>query len=113
MRNPAEEKAMLEYVLAIMEERDVLVTYNGRAFDWPVMKNRQVLNRIASVSKPGDTEPIHLDFLYAARSLWKNTLESCRLSIIERERLGVERIDDVPGAMAPSLYFRFLQKIRP
>lgn len=113
MRNPAEEKAMLEYVLAIMEERDVLVTYNGRAFDWPVMKNRQVLNRIASVLKPGDTEPIHLDFLYAARSLWKNTLESCRLSIIERERLGVERIDDVPGAMAPSLYFRFLREEDP
>ena len=30
MLDPAEEKAMLEYVLAIMEERDVLVTYNGR-----------------------------------------------------------------------------------
>lgn len=109
IRNPAEEPAMLAYVAEKMREKRILVSYNGRAFDWPVLKNRCVLNRMNDVPE----EPVHLDFLYASRHLWKHTLTSCRLSTVEEEKLGVERVEDVPGALAPEMYFRYLREKDP
>jgi hypothetical protein len=49
-----------------------------------------------------------LDLLYPSRSLWRTTLPSCRLGIVEEERLGIRRFSDVPGSLAPALYFQFL-----
>src|SRR5690606_17135283 len=57
--------------------------------------------------------PLHFDFLYPSRSLWRNTLPSCRLSSVERERLGLSRVDDVPGSLAPALYFQYLAEGDP
>ncbi|MFC3771922.1 ribonuclease H-like domain-containing protein [Paenibacillus sp. GCM10012303] len=104
IRNPAEEAAMLQHLREKLAERDLLVSYNGKCFDWPIIKNRYILNR----QKDGAVDPVHYDFLYPSRSLWRNTLPSCRLSSVERERLGLSRIDDVPGSLAPALYFQYL-----
>lgn len=108
MRNPAEERPMLEHLQSLLNERSCLITYNGKSFDWPVLKNRFVLNRMKQTADRSD--PIHLDFLHPSRSLWKHILPSCRLGTVEEERLGIERHDDVPGSLAPTLYFRFLQE---
>jgi hypothetical protein len=99
---------MLEHLRLRLEERDILVSYNGKSFDWPILKNRFILNR-----QPEADDPIHFDFLYPSRSLWRNTLPSCRLSSVERERLGLSRIDDVPGSLAPALYFQYLAENDP
>ncbi|MFC5403686.1 ribonuclease H-like domain-containing protein [Cohnella soli] len=104
IRHPGEEKAMLSYLLGKMGERSHLVTYNGRTFDWPVLVNRFILNGW----RKNGTEPAHLDFLHPSRALWRNTLASCRLATVEVERLGFVREDDVPGSLAPTLYFRYL-----
>lgn len=104
IRNPAEEFAMLNYFSAVVSRFRFLVSYNGRTFDWPIVKNRLVLNRL----KLKNEEPRHLDFLYPSRSLWRNTLPSCRLGNVEEGRLGFARADDVPGSLAPELYFRYL-----
>lgn len=109
IRNPAEELAMLAYFHKLLHRFSRLVSYNGRAFDWPILKNRFVLNRI----KDDLPEPLHLDFLYPSRSLWRNTLPSCRLGKVEEERLGFRRIDDVPGSLAPTLYFQYLAEKDP
>jgi uncharacterized protein YprB with RNaseH-like and TPR domain len=109
IRNPAEEAAMLHHLRERLADRDMLVSYNGKCFDWPVIKNRYILNR----QKEGATDPVHFDFLYPSRSLWRNTLPSCRLSAVERERLGLSRIDDVPGSLAPALYFQYLAEGDP
>ncbi|PYI55890.1 ribonuclease H-like domain-containing protein [Paenibacillus flagellatus] len=109
IRNPAEEAAMLHHLRERLAERDMLVSYNGKSFDWPILKNRYVLNR----QKEGAADPVHFDFLYPSRSLWRNTLPSCRLSSVERERLGLTRIDDVPGSLAPALYFQYLAEGDP
>lgn len=109
IRNPAEEAAMLQHLRERLADRDMLVSYNGKCFDWPVLKNRYILNR----QKDGATDPVHFDFLYPSRSLWRNTLPSCRLSSVERERLGLSRIDDVPGSLAPALYFQYLAEGDP
>jgi uncharacterized protein YprB with RNaseH-like and TPR domain len=109
IRHPGEEKAMLTYLLGHMKEKTHLVTYNGRTFDWPVLVNRFILN---GWRRKGP-EPGHLDFLHPARALWRNTLPSCRLSMVEEARLGIHRRDDVPGSLAPALYFQYLSDGNP
>ncbi|MFF2479465.1 ribonuclease H-like domain-containing protein [Paenibacillus sp. NPDC058071] len=104
IRHPAEERAMLFYLEGLLPRFRYLVTYNGRTFDWPVMQNRFIMNGFGRRM----WEPLHLDFLHPSRSIWRNTLASCKLSHVEEERLGIERVDDVPGSLAPQLYFRFL-----
>lgn len=109
IRNPAEERGMLAYLQETMETRNRLVTYNGKCFDWPLVKNRFILNRLRTTG----AEPDHYDLLYPSRSLWRRSLPSCRLSIVEKARLGLSRMDDVPGSMAPALYFLYLAEEKP
>jgi uncharacterized protein YprB with RNaseH-like and TPR domain len=104
IRNPSEEQAMLSYLQEKLSRFTHIVSYNGRTFDWPILKNRYVLNRLPFE----DSELLHLDFLYPSRSLWRNTLPSCRLGKVEEDRLGFKRENDVPGSMAPALYFLYL-----
>ncbi len=103
IRNPAEEAAALRHLQPVLDRCDQLVTYNGRSFDWPVLKNRYVLHRL-----PPPPEPGQIDLLYPSRRLWKDTLPSCRLSAVEEGKLGFVRQDDVPGSMAPVHYVQFL-----
>ncbi len=109
IRNPAEEYAMLQDLKAHFERFSHLVSYNGRAFDWSLVMNRFVMHRLPLNSNAF----VHLDYLYASRSLWKHSLPSCRLGVVEEQKLGIERVDDLPGAMAPSLYFQFLNDQQP
>jgi len=109
IRNPAEELAMLAYLNDKLMQHSHLVSYNGKSFDWPLVLNRYVMNRM----KPGRTPAVHLDFLHPSRSLWKHTLPSCRLGKVEEERLGFRRVEDVPGSLAPTLYFRYLAEKDP
>lgn len=109
IRHPGEEEAMLKHVAARLAERPYLVSYNGKSFDWPILKSRYVMNRIAQPAEPLG----HIDFLYPSRSLWKHSLPSCRLGQVEEDRLGVVRTDDVPGSLAPTLYFQYLAERDP
>jgi len=104
VRDPGEEMAMLGHLRQLVERFTHLVTYNGKSFDWPVLANRFVLHRIPFAGSRLE----HLDLLYISRNLWRNSLESCRLSRVEEERLGIVREDDVPGYLAPVLYFQYL-----
>jgi uncharacterized protein len=104
IRHPGEEAAMLTYLQELLGACSAIVSYNGRTFDWPIIRNRFVMNRLRLMKE----EPLHLDFLYPSRSLWRNTLESCRLSRVEEDRLGIFREEDVPGSLAPTLYFQYL-----
>jgi len=83
-----------------------LVTYNGKAFDWPQVKTRHTLIRDHVPKLPAFG---HFDLLHASRRLWKNELEAVKLSIVEKEILGIERHQDVPGHLAPIIYFDFLE----
>lgn len=109
IRNPAEERAMLAYLLPLLQQASCLVTYNGKTFDWPLLQTRYVLNRMTDRLP----QPLHLDFLHPSRSLWRHTLPSCRLGKVEEEKLGLWREDDVPGSLAPMLYVRYLAEQDP
>ena len=105
MRDHGEEPSMLEAFARWLDGFDVLVTYNGRAFDVPLLETRYRLSRM----KPPFARLRHIDLLYGARRLWRLALESCRLVQLESRILGVERVGDVGGALIPNLYFEFLR----
>jgi uncharacterized protein YprB with RNaseH-like and TPR domain len=87
-----------------------LTSYNGKAFDWPQVKTRHTLIRNAIPKLPTFG---HFDLLHASRRLWKDELDSVRLSVVENEILGIERKDDIPGYLAPMIYFDFLKDPNP
>lgn len=107
IRNPAEEYGALSYLHRLLGQYSHIITYNGRSFDWPVLLNRFVLQRLEA---PQDHAQI--DLLYPARSLWRYSLPSCRLGVIEERKLGYRRGPDLPGAEAPVRYLQYLSTLR-
>ncbi len=105
MRDYAEEASQLDALTRYLEPFRVLITYNGRTFDQPLLETRYRLNR----SHPPFARMEHLDLLHGARRLWKLRFDSCRLVDLENQILGVERQGDVPGALIPFLYFEYLR----
>ncbi len=105
MRDYGDEAAMLHELREILSGYDVLVSYNGKTFDIPLLESRFILAR----QRLSFERMLHFDLLHPARSLWKARLESCRLMDLEYRLLGLEREDDVPGHLIPDLYFRFLR----
>jgi len=105
MRDYDEEAAMLAALAELLAGYQVLVSYNGKAYDAPLLRTRY---RLARLPDPLDGLA-HLDLLFAARRLWRLRLESCRLIELEREILGFEREGDLPGEMIPYYYFEYLR----
>lgn len=109
LRDPSEEAAMLAELDRLLMKHPHLVSYNGKSFDWPLLRNRWVLYRM----NPSAQLKSHIDLLYPARSLWRGVLQSCRLGEVEVERLGIERLDDLPGSYAPIYYMNYLAEGDP
>lgn len=105
MRDYGEEPSQLAAVAEYLASFEVLVTYNGKTFDVPLLETRYRMCRM----RPPFTRLQHLDLLHGARRLWKLRLESCRLMDLENQVLGVERQGDLPGEMIPFVYFEFLR----
>jgi uncharacterized protein len=108
MRDYGEEPSMLHRLAEYLQRFDVLITYNGKAYDQPLLETRYRMVR----SRPPFGRMEHLDLLFGARRLWKLRLESCRLVDLENRILGVEREGDLPGEMIPYCYFEFLRTAR-
>lgn len=105
LRRPAEERAILNHFQASVSAYPALVTFNGKLFDLPLLRNRQVLAGFSP------TEPDqHLDLLQCARVLWKKRLASRSLRSLEETLLNIKRSDDIPGAEIPGVYFNYLRR---
>ncbi|SDL93370.1 ribonuclease H-like domain-containing protein [Bacillus sp. OK048] len=87
-----------------------LVTYNGKSFDWPQVKTRHTLVRDHVPKLPAFG---HFDLFHAARRLWKHKLERLKLAVVEKDVLGIERENDIPGFLAPMIYFDFIESKQP
>ncbi|WP_233129906.1 ribonuclease H-like domain-containing protein [Domibacillus epiphyticus] len=87
-----------------------LVTYNGKSFDWPQVKSRHtfVRERVPSLPSFG-----HFDLYHASRRLFKHTMDSVKLVNVEKNILGIERTGDVPGHLAPIIYFDYVERGDP
>jgi uncharacterized protein YprB with RNaseH-like and TPR domain len=105
MRDYSEEASLLASLAGYLERFDVLITYNGKAYDQPLLETRYRMAR----ARPPFARMEHLDLLFGARRLWKLRLESCRLVDLENRVLGVERQGDLPGEMIPYYYFEYLR----
>lgn len=105
MRDHSEEHSLLVALAARMTERRVLVTFNGKSFDWPLLETRYRMTRTIRPPAPR----AHLDFLHPARNLWRLQLGSARLPELERHVLAWNRGVDIDSALIPSIYFDFLR----
>jgi hypothetical protein len=105
MRDYNEERALLSAVNELLSNFEVVVSYNGKTFDYPLIQSRYIMSGI----KMNLEDPCHFDLLYPTRRLWKRRLENCSLATVERDILGVNRENDVPGYLVPDIYFRYLK----
>ena len=80
-----------------------MVSYNGKCFDSQILKTRCLMNAVAP------PEYRHADLLHPARRLWKRLLPDCSQATIETGILGIDRTGDIPGALAPEIWFAFLR----
>jgi uncharacterized protein YprB with RNaseH-like and TPR domain len=130
-RNYAEERPLLETLWGIAERNRVLVTFNGKSFDWPMVCDRSTrhhLHRRAPARDPRSSEQallggfprlaepqselVHCDLLHHARRRWKHVLPDCRLQTLERYICRRVRHNDLPGALVPAAYHEFVRSGR-
>ena len=100
-----QEDALLWAVGQYLREAGVLVSYNGKTFDWPLLQTRLVMRR----ADPAWPSPPHLDLLTLARRIFKPRLPDCALQTIEQAVLDLHRMEDLPGTLIPSRYFAWLR----
>ncbi len=105
MREYAEEPSVLAALEEHLQQFDLLVTYNGKSYDQPLLETRFRMTR----RPPPFSRLPHLDLLHGARRLWKLRLEGCRLMHLEQQILGFQREGDIPGELIPYVYFEFLR----
>ena len=99
------EAAMLAEFARWLADDTVLLSYNGKSYDRPLLSTRYTLARLP--------DPLlgrgHIDLLHPARRRWRGVWENCRLATIERQVLGVLREDDLPGSEAPAAWLSYLR----
>lgn len=105
MATMAAEPAMLRQFARWLAPETVLVSYNGKCYDSPLLNTRYRLARLPS-PLPGR---VHLDLLHPARRRWKGHWENCRLGTLERQVLAIVRDDDLPGSEAPRAWLDYLR----
>ena len=127
-RNYAEERSVLESLWHVASLNRVLVTYNGKSFDWPMVHDRSTRHHLghdargashsADDAPPGelglgrrDPRPqlTHCDLLHHARRRWKRVLPNCKLQTLERFVCNRSRHDDLSGAQVPAAYHEFVR----
>ncbi len=137
-RNYAEEAALLTTLWQITSRQRVLVTFNGKSFDWPQVHDRSTLHHLGQDSRdraanspkiqppssrgtsgsslpaelrPTDERPqlVHCDLLHHSRRRWKRSLPNCRLQTLERFICGRRRTGDIPGRDIPQAYHDYVR----
>jgi uncharacterized protein YprB with RNaseH-like and TPR domain len=105
----SEEQAMLSLIEELLSQASLLISFNGKRFDIPLLDTRFIINRMGM----NLNELPHLDLLYPARRLWRRTLPDCRLITLEREVFSFFRLNDIPGEEIPWHYFDYLRSGNP
>ena len=101
---PSAEQPMLERIAERVAAASLIVSFNGKAFDRPMLDGRAVLNRLPSLPR----RP-HLDLLHVGRRLHRQRLGCCTLKRLELEVLGFDRGDDIDGSEVGPIYSHFLR----
>ena len=103
-RDYAEERAVLAQAAALLAGRSVLMTYNGRSFDLPMLRERMIYHALGACPEPAT----HLDLLHEIRARFRGRWEDCRLQTLERRLCGRSRFGDIDGADIPQAWHDFV-----
>ena len=104
----AAEIDLLECLTGALDQADALVSYNGKSFDWTMIRDR-----LGYYGFPPREAPIHVDLLHQARARYRDRLSDHHLGTLEAHVLGIERTGDVPSAQVPEYYTAFLETGNP
>lgn len=103
------EPATLYSINSFLQQFDSVVSFNGKAYDIPLLTTRLLMNRFESPLKG----QLHMDLLAPARRLYRQRLASVSLASLEKNLCSIKRKGDIPGYEIPALYFRFLNNKNP
>jgi uncharacterized protein YprB with RNaseH-like and TPR domain len=103
LRTINEEAAALSGLLS-HTPGNILVTFNGKAFDIPYIRERLTYYRLK-----GTLENPHFDLLHFSRRAWKDKVPDCRLNTLEEHLFGIKRNNDVPSALVPDFYDTYMK----
>lgn len=103
-RNYAEEAAAIALFVEHHASRKLLVTFNGKSFDFPFIRTRAAANGI-----PFAWQPAHFDLLHACRRVWKGVLPNCKLQTLETFVCRRPRHSDIPGSQIPEAYHAYVR----
>jgi len=103
-RDYAEEPVLLEHLIEVISPYRMLVTFNGKSFDIPYMRDRMTFHRMRH-----EFAQEHLDLLLEARRLWRGEFPDCRLQTLEERVCGRRRFGDTPGYLIPQLYHDYVR----
>jgi uncharacterized protein len=106
-RNYAEEAAVLNTLWETLTNYDVLLTFNGKTFDWPMVLERSVRHRLQN-HKPL-AQFTHIDILHHARRRWRKQLPNCKLQTLEWHVCRRRRAADIPGSQIPAVYANYVR----
>jgi uncharacterized protein YprB with RNaseH-like and TPR domain len=103
-RTYAEEAGLLAQLAGLLPDLNLLITFNGKAFDWPFVRDRMTYHRV-------QCEPsfAHLDLLHPSRRRWRSELPNCKLQTLERYLSGRWRSGDIPSDQIPQRYHDFVR----
>jgi uncharacterized protein YprB with RNaseH-like and TPR domain len=108
LRRIDEEPAALAGLLTHLSGRSAFVTFNGRTFDIPYIRER-----LAYYGIRANLEGPHFDVLHFSRRAWRDCVPDCKLTTLERCFLGIQREDDVPSALVPEFYESYMRTGNP
>lgn len=101
LADPSNEPALL-FESKFWQHAQTVISYNGKSFDWPQLEMRWTLNR---EHLPPLKAPRQIDLLHSSKRIWRDDLEGMKLTKVETEKLGFIRVGDIPGHLAPIIYF--------
>ncbi len=103
-RDYAEEESILEAFGDHGEVEKAWVSFNGKSFDHPFLRNRALYHRLV-LPEPDE----HRDLLHAARRVYKGVLPNCKLQTLESVLFQRYRYRDLPGGEIPEAYHDYVR----
>ncbi|WP_328987711.1 ribonuclease H-like domain-containing protein [Thiorhodovibrio winogradskyi] len=108
------EALMLERIAASLADATLMVSYNGKSFDIPLLVTRC---RLAAMGGPPSIRDLgqqlehlaHLDLLHPVRRAYARCWPDCRLASVESRLLAFDRGQDLPGSEAPAAWLDWLR----